>query len=125
MVVSQGDLFWVDLGEPAGSQPGFRRPFVVVQNDLFNRSRLSTVIVCALTSNLRRAEAPGNVLLPKGAGNLPRDSVANVTQLFTVDKGELADRIGRLGRDLVADILCGIDLVLDPRRTLDGGTAAT
>jgi len=125
VVVSQGDLFWVDLGEPAGSQPGFRRPFVVVQNDLFNRSRLSTVIVCALTSNLRRAEAPGNVLLPKGAGNLPKDSVANVTQLFTVDKGELADRIGRLGRDLVADILCGNDLVLDPRRTLDGGTAAT
>ena len=78
MVVSQGDLFWVDLGEPAGSRPGFRRPFVVVQNDLFNRSRLSTVIVCALTSNLRRAEAPGNVLLPKGAGNLPRESVAAV-----------------------------------------------
>ncbi len=70
MVVSQGDLFWVDLGEPVGSRPGFRRPFVVVQNDLFNRSRLSTVIVCAVTSNLRRAEAPGNVLLPKGAGNL-------------------------------------------------------
>ncbi|MCY4376020.1 MAG: type II toxin-antitoxin system PemK/MazF family toxin [Spirochaetaceae bacterium] len=80
---------------------------------------------CALTSNLRRAEAPGNVLLPKGAGNLPKDSVANVTQLFTIDKGELTDRIGRLGRDLVADIVHGIDLVLDPRRTLDGGTAAT
>ena len=95
MVASQGDLFWVDLGEPSGSRPGFRRPFVVVQNDLFNRSRLSTVIVCALTSNLRRAEAPGNVLLPQGAGNLPQDSVANVTQLFTIDKGELTDRIGR------------------------------
>ena len=125
MVISQGDLYWVDLGEPSGSRLGLRRPFVVVQNDLFNRSRLSTVVVCALTSNLRRAEAPGNVLLPKGAGNLPKDSVANVTQLFTIDKGELTDRIGRLGRDLVADIVRGIDLVLDPRRTLDGGTAAT
>ena len=124
MVVSQGDLFWVDLGDPVGSRPGFRRPFVVVQNDLFNRSRLSTVIVCAVTSNLRRAEAPGNVLLPKGAGNLPRESVANVTQLFTVDKGELTDRIGRLGGDRMADILRGIDLVLDPLRTVDGGTAA-
>ena len=123
MVTSQGDLFGVDLGEPSGSRPGFRRPFVVVQNDLFNRSRLSTVIVCALTSNLRRAEAPGNVLLPQGAGNLPQDSVANVTQLFTIDKGELTDRIGRLGRDRVADIVRGIDLVLDPRRTLDGETA--
>ena len=124
MVVSQGDLFWVDLGDPVGSRPGFRRPFVVVQNDLFNRSRLSTVIVCAVTSNLRRAEAPGNVLLPKGAGNLPRESVANVTQLFTVDQGELTDRIGRLGGDRMADILRGIDLVLDPLRTVDGGTAA-
>ena len=123
MVISQGDLYWLDLGEPSGSRPGLRRPFVVVQNDLFNRSRLSTVVVCALTSNLRRAEAPGNVLLPKRAGNLAKDSVANVTQLFTIDKGELTDRIGRLGRDLVADIVRGIDLILDPRRTLDGGTA--
>ncbi len=124
MVVSQGDLFRVDLGEPIGSRPGFRRPFVVVQNDLFNRSRLSTVIVCAVTSNLRRAEAPGNVLLPKGAGNLPKASVANVTQLFAVDKGELTDRIGRLDGDRVADILHGIDLVLDPLRTVDGGAGA-
>ncbi len=116
-MIRQGDLFWVDLGEPSGSGPGLRRPFVVVQNDLFNRSRLATVIMCALTSNLRRAEAPGNVLLAQGEGNLSKDSVVNVTQLFTIDKGELTDRIGRLGNDRVADILRGIRLVLDPRRT--------
>jgi mRNA interferase MazF len=116
-VIRQGDLFWVDLGEPSGSGPGLRRPFVVVQNDLFNRSRLATVIMCALTSNLRRAAAPGNVLLAKGEGNLSKDSVVSVTQLFTIDKGELTDRIGRLGNDRVADILRGIRLVLDPRRT--------
>ena len=118
-MISQGDLFWVDLGKPSGSRPGFRRPFVVVQNDVFNRSRLTTVIVCALTSNLRRAEAPGNVMLPRGEGQLAKDSVVNVTQLFTIDKGELTDRIGRLGGDRVADVLRGIRLVLDPRRTVE------
>ena len=115
-MIRQGDLFWVDLGEPAGSGPGLRRPFVVVQNDIFNLSRLATVIMCALTSNLRRAAAPGNVLLAKGEGNLSKDSVVNVTQLFTIDKGELTDRIGRLGNERVADILRGIHLVLDPKR---------
>ena len=85
-MISQGDLFWVDLGEPSGSRSGFRRPFVMVRNDVFNRSRLTTAIVCALTSNLRRAEAPGNVLLPRGEGKLSKDSVVNVTQLFTIDK---------------------------------------
>ena len=116
-MIRQGDLFWVDLGEPSGSGPGLRRPFVVVQNDLFNRSRLATVIMCALTSNLRRAEAPGNVLLAQGEGNLSQDSVVNVTQLFTINNGELTDRVGRLGNDRVADILRGIRLVLDPKRT--------
>ena len=119
-MISQGDLFWVDLGEPSGSRPGFRRPFVVVQNDVFNSSRLTTVIVCALTSNLRRAEAPGNVLLAKGEGRLSKDSVVNVTQLFTIDKAELTNRIGRLGRNRVAEVLRGIRLVLDPKRMVDG-----
>ena len=116
MVIRQGDLFWVDLGEPSGSRPGLRRPFVVVQNDLFNRSRLATVVVCALTSNLRRAEAPGNVLVPQGEGKLSQDGVVNVTQLFTIDKSELAERIGRFGSERVAEILRGIRLVLDPGR---------
>ena len=114
-MIRQGGLFWVDLGKPSGSGPVLRRPFVVVQNDLFNRSRLATVIMCALTANLRRAAAPGNVLLAKGEGNLSQDSVVNVTQLFTIDKSELADRVGRLGSERVAEILRGIRLVLDPR----------
>ena len=121
MVIRQGDLFWVDLDQSSGSAPALRRPFVVVQNDLFNHSRLATVIVCALTSNLSRAEAPGNVLLPQGEGNLPRDSVANVTQLFTIDKAELSEHIGRVGVQRMADVLRGIRLVLDPRRTVDAG----
>ena len=119
MVIRQGDLFWVDLDQSSGSAPALRRPFVVVQNDLFNHSRLATVVVCALTSNLSRAEAPGNVLIPQGEGNLPRDSVANVTQLFTIDKRELSERIGRVGVQRMADVLRGIRLVLDPRRTVD------
>ena len=119
MVIRQGDLFWVDLGPSSGSGPAFRRPFVVVQNDLFNSSRLATVIVCALTANLRRAEAPGNVLLAKGEGNLSRDSVVNVTPMFTIDKGELTERIGRLASERMVKVLGGIHLVLDPRRTLD------
>ena len=118
-MIRQGDLYWVDLGQSSGSEPALRRPFVVIQNDLFNGSRLATVVVCALTSNLRRAEAPGNVLLRKGEGNLPRDSVANVTQLFTIDKNELAERIGRLGRERMADVLRGVRLLLDPRRAVD------
>jgi mRNA interferase MazF len=121
VVIRQGDLFWVDLDQSSGSAPALRRPFVVVQNDLFNHSRLATVVVCALTSNLSRAEAPGNVLLPQGEGNLPRDSVANVTQLFTIDKVELSERIGRVGGQRMADVLRGIRLVLDPRRTVDAG----
>lgn len=115
-MIRQGDLYWVDLGEPTGSRPGLRRPFVVVQNDLFNRSRLATVVACALTSNLGRAGAPGNVLVPRREGNLSQDSVVNVTQLFTIDKSELAERIGRLGTERMADILRGIRLVLDPGR---------
>ena len=125
MVIRQGDLFWVDLGQSSGSRPAFRRPFVVIQNDLFNQSRLATVVVCALTSNLSRAEAPGNVLLPKGEGSLPHDSVVNVTQLFTIDKADLTERIGRVGGERMADVLRGIRLVLDPRRTIDTAARLT
>ncbi|MDE0026047.1 MAG: type II toxin-antitoxin system PemK/MazF family toxin [Spirochaetaceae bacterium] len=121
-MIRQGDLYWVDLGQSSGSRPALRRPFVVIQNDLFNQSRLATVVVCALTSNLSRAEAPGNVRLPQGEGNLHRDSVVNVTQLFTVDKGELTERIGRIGGERTAEVLRGVRLVLDPRRAVDTGS---
>jgi len=115
MVIRQGDVFWVDLGEPSGSEPGFRHPHVVIQNNVFNRSRINTVVVCVLTSNLRRAQAPGNVLLEKGEANLTKQSVVNVSQIFTVDKRDLDEKIGTLSRQRIRQILDGISLVIDPR----------
>ena len=113
--IEQGDVFWIDLGAPRGSEPGYRHPHVVVQNNLFNRSRINTVVVCALTSNLKRAQAPGNVLLREGEAHLPKASVVNVTQVFTVDKRDLDEKIGTLSSSRVQQILAGIQLVLEPR----------
>ena len=115
MVVQQGDVFWVDFGKASGSRPAYRHPCVVVQNNVFNRSKISTVIVCALTSNLARSDAPGNVKLRRGEANLPKPSVANVSQLFTADKAELAVKIGTLSGDRVLEIVDGISLLLTPR----------
>jgi mRNA interferase MazF len=114
-VIGQGDVYWVDLGEPGGSGPGYLHPHVVIQNDLFNRSRISTVVVCALTSNLGRASAPGNVALELGEANLPKQSVVNVSQIFTVDRGQLGEKIGTLSGRRVHQILDGVRLVLEPR----------
>jgi mRNA interferase MazF len=114
-VILQGDVYWVDLGLPTGSAPGYRRPHVVIQNDVVNRSRIGTVIVCALTTNVRLAAAPGNVLLDDGEAGLPQQSVANVSQVFTVDRGQLEDRIGHLSRRRVRQILDGLRLLTDPR----------
>ncbi|OGW62084.1 MAG: PemK family transcriptional regulator [Nitrospirae bacterium RBG_16_64_22] len=116
MVIRQGDVFWLDLGAPSGSGPGFRRPHVVIQNDLFNQSRINTVVVCGLTSNLKRAEAPGNVLLRKGEANLGKDSVVNVTQLVTVDKRDLVEKIGALSPSRIRQIVDGVNLLVEPRR---------
>ena len=115
MVIAQGDVFWVDLEEPSGAEPGYRHPHVVVQNNIFNRSRLNTVVVCVLTSNLKRAEAPGNVLLEKGEANLPKQSVVNVTQIFTVYEADLVEKIGGLSRKRVKQIRDGILLLMEPR----------
>ena len=115
VALSQGDVFWIDLDEPGGSEPSYRHPYVVVQNDLFNQSRIRTVVVCALTSNLSRARAPGNVLLDPGEANLPKQSVVNVSQIYTVDKSILEDKIGTLSARRVRQILTGISLVLEPR----------
>ena len=112
MVVSQGDVFWASLADPTGSGPGFRRPVVVVQGDAFNASRLATVVVVPLTSNLRWAAAPGNVLLRADRTGLPKDSVANVSQIVAVDRSVLSDRVGHLAEAELALILAGIDLVL-------------
>ncbi|MEE4211007.1 MAG: type II toxin-antitoxin system PemK/MazF family toxin [Parvularcula sp.] len=112
VAVGQGDVCWADLGEPSGSEPGFRRPVVVVQGDAFNRSRISTVVCVSLTSNVKWASAPGNVLLSAAATGLPKDSVANVSQIVTLDKSELTERIGKLPRAKLDLVLSGIDVVL-------------
>ncbi len=115
MTIRQGDIYWIDLDGPRGSEPGYRHPHVVVQNNVFNGSRLGTVVVCALTSNVKRAAAPGNVLLKKGEANLKKDSVVNITQLVTVDKADLIDRIGSLSPTRVREIVDGISLLIEPR----------
>lgn len=115
MVIRQGDIYWIDLGQPIGSEPGYVRPYVVIQNDVLNTSQIRTAIVCALTSNLRRAAAIGNVLLEPGEANLPDQSVVNVSQVFTVDKALLTEKIGRLSRQRVRQILAGLALVTEPQ----------
>ena len=111
-MISQGDVWWADLDEPAGSEPGFRRPVVVVQGDDFNRSALRTVVAVSLTSNLRWAKAPGNVRLTARATGLPRDSVANVSQIVTLDKSILTERVAKLPAAKLELVLAGIDLLL-------------
>ncbi|MBI4715074.1 MAG: type II toxin-antitoxin system PemK/MazF family toxin [Nitrospirae bacterium] len=115
MVIRQGDIFWVDLGVPSGSSPGYRHPHVVVQNNLFNQSKINTVVVCALTSNLKRSAAPGNVLLAKGEANLKKASVVNISQLVTVDKSDLLEKIGTLSLSRIVQIIAGLNLLLEPR----------
>jgi len=112
MVISQGEVWWADLVEPSGSEPGYRRPVVVVQGDAFNRSRIATVVCVVLTSNLRWAEAPGNVLLSARLTGLPKDSVANVSQLVTLDRETLTERAGDLPAQKLELVLLGIDIVL-------------
>lgn len=115
MVINQGDIYWIDLDEPEGSEPGYKHPHVVVQNNLFNRSQIRTVVVCPLTTNLKRANAPGNVLLDTKESNLSKQSVVNVSQVFTVDKSQLDEYVGSLSPQRITEILNGIKLVLDPR----------
>jgi len=115
MVVNQGDVFWADLPEPTGAAPGYRRPCIVIQNNLFNHSRLESVVVCLVTSNLRQARMPGNVLLDQGEGDLPRQSVVLVTQIITLDKSQLTQKIGALSGLRVNQILEGVVLLLAPR----------
>lgn len=115
MVISQGDIYWIELDEPEGSEPGYKHPHIIVQNNLFNRSKIKTVLVCPLTTNIKRASAPGNVLLEKKESNLPKASVVNVSQVFTVDKTQLDEYVGTLTSKRMNEVLNGIKLVLDPR----------
>ena len=115
MVIEQGEIYWVDLGEPRGSEPGYRHPHIVIQNNLFNSSKINTVVMCALTSNLKRGQSPGNVVLKKGEANLPKKSVVNITQIYTVDKNDLCEKIGKVSNERVKEILLGIQLITEPR----------
>jgi mRNA interferase MazF len=112
VVVSQGDVVWAELPDPTGSGPGLRRPVVVIQGDAFNASRLATTVVVPLTSNLRWVAAPGNVSLSARRTGLPRDSVANISQIVAVDRSILSERVGQLSRSEVDAILTGIDVML-------------
>ncbi len=112
MVVSQGDVWWADLPAPIGSGPGFRRPVVVIQSDAFNRSRIATVVCAPLTTNMRWANVPGNVLLTSQVTNLPQDSVANASLVISIDKELLIDHVGKLTRAKLELILAGLDAVL-------------
>lgn len=112
MVVAQGDIWWAELPAPTGSGPGFQRPIVVVQSDAFNRSNIATIVCVPLTSNLRWADAPGNALLPARATGLPRDSVANVSQILAIDRDLLTERAGRVSRNQLETILDGIGTLL-------------
>ena len=111
-MICQGEVWWADLPDPSGSEPGLRRPVIVVQGDALNRSRIATAVCVPLTSNLKWADAPGNVLLPARLTGLPKDSVANVSQLLTVDKGTLSERTGRLTKAKLELVLSGVDVVL-------------
>ncbi len=115
MTIRQGDVYWIDLGEPRGSEPGYLRPYVVIQNDLLNSSPIRTAIVCPLTSNLRRARGMGNVLLEAGEANLPEASVVNVSQVVTIDKALLTDKSGTLSQERVRQIVAGLVLVTEPQ----------
>jgi mRNA interferase MazF len=112
VVVQQGEVWWADLGDPIGSEPGYRRPVVIVQCDAFNRSRIATLVCVPLTSSLKWADAPGNVLLESRSTGLPKDSVANVSQILTLDRAVLTERAGKLAQRTLSAILDGIDVLL-------------
>ena len=111
-MIAQGEVWWADLPVPVGSGPGFRRPVVVIQGDALNRSRIATVICVPLTSNLRWSNAPGNVVLPARLTGLPQESVANVSQLVTLDRDLLTECVGKLPRAKLDLIPTGIDVIL-------------
>jgi len=112
MVIRRGEIWWASLPQPRGSEPGYSRPVLIVQSDEFNRSRIGTVIAAVITSNTRLAEAPGNVLISRKASGLPKESVVNVSQLITLDKTFLRERVKKLATRELAQVENGLRLVL-------------
>ena len=112
MVIQRGEIWWASLGKPSGSQPGYRRPMLIIQSNEFNRSRINTVMAVVITSNLRLAQAPGNVLLNAKSTGLKKDSVANVSQVVTVDKAFLTEKIGKLNTQQTETVNNGLRLAM-------------
>ncbi|MEA3034062.1 MAG: mRNA interferase MazF [Sphingomonadales bacterium] len=111
-MIAQGEIWWADLGDPIGSAPGYRRPVLVVQCDAFNRSRIGTIVCVPLTSNMKWAEAPGNVRLTARETGLERNSVANVSLIVAVDRAQLTERVGKVAERKMALVFAGVDAVL-------------
>ena len=112
VTINQGEIWWADLAEPIGSSTGYRRPVIIVQSDSINRSRIATVVCVPLTSNMEWSKAPGNVELSKQITGLSKDSVANVSQIITIDKGTLTDRVGKLPSNKLQLIISGVGIIL-------------
>lgn len=112
----RGEIWWADLGIPFGSEPGFKRPVIILQDNLFNKSRIRTIVVASITSNLSLAEAPGNVLLEKEESGLRKDGVINVSQISTIDKLRLIEKIGNITRTTEEKVNAGVELVLGLRK---------
>ncbi|HBE00957.1 MAG: PemK family transcriptional regulator [Spirochaetes bacterium GWF1_41_5] len=115
MVILQGDIYWLHLSEPKGSEPGYSHPVVIISNDSFNISNINTVSVVLLTSNQKWANIIGNVRLLKGEGNLPKSCIANITQITTINKSELGEKIGKLSNSKIEEIIAGINFYIKRR----------
>ena len=111
-MLTRGDIHWANLREPAGSEPGYRRPILIVSADAFNDSRINTIVALAISSNLALADAPGNVELPAANSGLDRDSVIDVSRVVTLDKIQVKDRAGRVDADTMRRVEAGLSLVL-------------
>jgi mRNA interferase MazF len=111
--VTRGEIWWADLPDPRGSEPGFRRPVLVIQANSFNRSRIQTVIVAVISSNLRLAEAPGNILLRKRDSDLQLDSVINISQLITLDRTFLTEAVGKIPGGVMSQVDAGLRVILE------------
>jgi mRNA interferase MazF len=128
MKINQGDIYWVSLEEPTGSEPSYPHPHVVIQENVINHSRIDTVVVCALTTNQKRGKAPGNVLLEAGEANLPRQSIVVVSQVSTVNKAHLGEYIGSLTKQRIDQILAGMQFLqrmTEHRETEDASKGAS
>ncbi|MGV1100068.1 type II toxin-antitoxin system PemK/MazF family toxin [Thiovibrio sp. JS02] len=110
--MKRGEIWWAILPEPAGSGPGYKRPILIIQSDEFNKSKINTIIAVVITSNIRLAAAPGNVLLPPKKSKLPKESVINISQVITIDKSFLSEKVHALSNEMIAQVDEGLKLVL-------------